>query len=157
DNIWLGLADKGVARFHTPTKRWHKIELDGELNEVRAILEDQTGKIWLGTINGLVIYDPLSQSFETLRINMPSLRDYAPRSLIADSAANIWVGTYGQGVYVFSTETRALIAHSDTTNGLRSYSINHLFLDRENTIWIATNEGMAVQYAKQELGTLKNI
>ncbi len=157
DNIWLGLVDKGVAQFHTSTKQWHKIELDGELNEVRAILEDQKGKIWLGTINGLVIYDPLSQTFEKLRINMPSLGDYAPRSLVEDGSGNIWVGTYGQGVYVFSTENRTLIAHFDTHGGLRSNSINHLFRDNENNIWIATNEGMAVQYAKQELGTLKNI
>ncbi|MBD1425433.1 hybrid sensor histidine kinase/response regulator transcription factor [Sphingobacterium arenae] len=157
DNIWLGLVDKGVTRFHTPTKQWYKIELDGELNEVRAILEDQNGKIWLGTINGLVIYDPLSQTFEKLRINIPSLGDYAPRSLVEDSSGNIWVGTYGQGVYVFSAENRTLIAHFDTHSGLRSNSINHLFRDSENNIWIATNEGMAVQYAKQELGTLNNI
>lgn len=157
DNIWLGLADKGVARFHTSTMQWHKIELDGELNEVRTILEDQKGKIWLGTKNGLVIYDPPAQTFEKLQINIPSLGDYAPRSLVEDRSGNIWVGTYGQGVYVFSTENRTLIAHFDTQSGLRSNSINHLFRDSENNIWMATNEGMAVQYAKQALGTLKNI
>src|SRR5690606_7388543 len=144
-NIWLGLVHKHVPLFHTPTQQWYKIELDGELNEVRVILEDQNGKIWLGTINGLVIYDPLSQTFEKLRINIPSLGDYAPRSLVEDSSGNIWVGTYGQGVYVFSAENRTLIAHFDTHSGLRSNSINHLFRDSENNIWIATNEGMAVQ------------
>src|SRR5690606_24874262 len=89
DNIWLGLVDKGIARFHAPTKQWQRIELDGELHEVRTILEDRSGKIWIGTINGLVIYDPITQAFERRPINTPSLGDYAPRALVEDSLGNI--------------------------------------------------------------------
>lgn len=156
-NIWLGLAGNGVIRFHTLTKQWQHIELNGELNEVRTILEDQKGKIWFGTIDGLVIYDPLTYTYEKLDIRTPSLGDYAPRALVEDSLGNIWVGTYGQGVYVFSANDRKLIAHFDADNGLRNNSINHLFRDRKNNIWIATNEGIAVQYADQQMGTLENI
>src|SRR5690606_261729 len=157
NHVWISIPNKGVARYHLPTQQWQHIDLNGELDEVRTILEDQKGKIWLGTKNGLVIYDPKFRTHEKLVIHQPSLGDYAPRALAEDHKGNIWVGTYGQGVYVFSSETQQLVKHFHTENGLRSNSINHLYRDRDNNIWIATNEGIAVQYTQQPFGTLKAI
>lgn len=157
DYLWFGLPENGVARYHLPTQHWQHIGLSGELDEVRTILEDQKGKIWFGTKNGLVIYDPKTRTHDTLKIHQPALGDYAPRALVEDPEGNIWVGTYGQGIYVYSSVTRQLVGHFHTKNGLRSNSINHLHRDRDDHIWIATNEGIAVQYSQEPFGTLKAI
>lgn len=155
-NIWVGLKNQGVSFFHAKTKQWKSLNLDDVLQEVRTITEDRLQRIWLGTNHGLVIYDPTDQTTEKISLHEPALGDYAPRALVEDATGNMWVGTYGQGIYVFDIEKKP-IAHFTSDNGLTSNSINHLFRDSKNNIWIATNEGIAYQNANKEFGTLQTI
>lgn len=154
-NIWVGLKNQGVSFFDTKTRKWKSLKRE-PFQEVRTMTEDRNGHIWMGTRDGLVIYDPIHQQTEKLSIHEPALGDYAPRALAEDMHGNMWVGTYGQGVYVFDYGKK-LIAHFTAGNKLKSNSINHLFRDHDNNIWIATNEGLAYQAAETELGTLRTI
>lgn len=155
-NLWVGLKNQGVSFFQADTKQWKPLNIDDPLREVRTIKEDRKGHIWLGINHGLVIYDPKNKRIEKLNLHEPALGDYAPRALEEDADGNIWVGTYGQGIYVFSAKKKR-IAHFTSDNGLKSNSINHLFRDSRNNIWIATNEGIACQSANKELGMLQTI
>jgi len=73
-----------------------------------------------------------------------------------DSRGYIWVGTYGQGLYVFDQHHR-LIKKMSRAEGFKSNTINHLFRDRDKNIWIATNEGIAVQRLDKSIGQLEHI
>ncbi len=151
--IWAGLQQGGVAVFDENTYSWHRVNLGERATEVRAMMEDQRGYIWLAAQQGLFIYDPRSQAVEKVLVNRQMLGDYAPRAIVEDKDGKIWVGTYGQGLYVFSAERKVLYKFS-TDNGLKSNTVNHLFRDRDNNIWVATNEGIGFHSVNSELDEL---
>ncbi|RKE55862.1 hybrid sensor histidine kinase/response regulator transcription factor [Sphingobacterium detergens] len=151
--IWLGLKKGGVAVKYKGSDRWQDISLGEQVTDVRTIYEDHQGSIWIAAQQGLFIYNPLDRTVQKLLINQPMLGDYAPRAIVEDEKHNIWVGTYGQGLYVYD-QHRKLIRKMNRGNGLRNNTINHLLRDRNNTIWIATNAGVAMQRAQQKIGDL---
>ncbi|MDM1292692.1 response regulator [Sphingobacterium sp. N143] len=153
-HIWLGLRKGGVAVQYAGTAKWHEIDLGEPVSEVRAMFEDHRGAIWIAAYQGLFIYDPLNHTVQKLLINDPMLGDYAPRALVEDAQHNMWVGTYGQGLYVYDSH-RKLLRKMNSGNGLHNNTINHLLRDRNNNIWIATNQGLVLQEAQQKIGTLK--
>src|SRR5690606_10489766 len=117
---------------------------------------DKFGNIWMAAQQGLFVYHPLNHKIKKLLINQPMLGDYAPRALVEDSRGYIWVGTYGQGLYVFDQDHR-LIKKMSRAEGFKNNTINHLFRDRDKNIWIATNEGIAVQRLDKSIGQLEHI
>ncbi len=155
-DIWAGLQQGGVAIFDEKSATWRQVDLGEQATEVRAMMEDRKGHIWLAAQQGLFIYDPLSRKVQKLLVNRPMLGDYAPRAIVEDKDGKIWVGTYGQGLYVFSEERKVLHKFS-TDNGLKSNTINHLFRDRDNNIWVATNEGIGFHSANNELDELTSL
>ena len=151
--VWLGMRKGGVAVGHAAVGRWSEIALGEQVTEVRAIFEDHQGLIWIAANQGIFIYDPDGRKVQKLLINTPMLGDYAPRAIVEDAHGNMWVGTYGQGLYVFD-RNRKLIHKMDRNNGLSNNTINHLLRDSNNNIWIATNQGIAMQSAGRKIGDL---
>lgn len=154
NNKWFGLQNGGVSFFHTKTKSWRSIDAGESMSSVRAIIEDMQGNIWFAAQEGLFVHDPKKGTFKKTIINTPMLGDYAPRTLVEDSRGYLWVGTYGQGLYIFD-RNRKLVRKIDKGQGINSNTINHLFRDRSNNIWIATNEGLALQSINKEMGQLE--
>ena len=153
-HVWLGLRKGGIAVKYAGSSDWHPIDLGEPVTEVRAIYEDHVGHIWIAAHQGIFIYDGVQHQVEKLLINKPMLGDYAPRTLVEDGQHNMWVGTYGQGLYVYDGQ-RQLLRKMDKGSGLQNNTINHLLRDRNNNIWVATNQGLAVQDANRKIGDLR--
>ncbi|WP_333862109.1 hybrid sensor histidine kinase/response regulator transcription factor [Sphingobacterium sp.] len=153
-HVWLGLRKGGIAVQYAGSSDWHPIDLGEPVTEVRAIYEDHVGHVWIAAHQGVFIYDGVQHQVEKLLINKPMLGDYAPRTLVEDGQHNMWVGTYGQGLYVYDGQ-RQLLRKMDKGSGLQNNTINHLLCDRNNNIWVATNQGLAVQDANKKIGDLR--
>lgn len=156
NNKWFGLLNGGVSFFNAKTKSWRRIDAGEKMSAVRAIIEDTQQNIWFAAEEGLFIHNPKRQTFQKTITNTPMLGDYAPRTLVEDSRGFMWVGTYGQGLYIFD-RNRKLVRKISKGQGINSNTINHLFRDRRNNIWIATNEGLALQSVNKEIGNLEPI
>lgn len=152
-HVWLGLRKGGIAVQYAGSSVWKSIDLGEPVTEVRAIYEDHLGQIWFAAHQGIFIYDEGKGHVQKLLINKPMLGDYAPRTLMEDGQHNMWVGTYGQGLYVYDPQHK-LLRKMDKGNGLQNNTINHLLRDRNNDIWVATNQGLAVQEAGKKIGDL---
>jgi signal transduction histidine kinase/ligand-binding sensor domain-containing protein/DNA-binding response OmpR family regulator len=152
-NKWFGSQDKGVYCFERKTGRWRMLSMQHKMKAVRAIVEDRHGNICFAAEDGLFIYNPVLDTFKIVLTNKPMLGDYAPRTLVEDGSGNLWVGTYGQGLYIFDGRHQ-LIRRIIKGEGIPSNTINHLFKDHRNNIWIATNEGLALQKVSDRSGML---
>lgn len=152
-NIWIGIRRGGVAVQRPNTNTWHEIDLGEQATDVRAILEDHHGHIWIAALQGIFIYNPHRSTVEKLLINKPMMGDYAPRALVEDDRGNMWVGTYGQGLYIFDSN-RKLLQNITNHTGLRSNTVNDLLRDKHHNIWVATNSGIVFQHAQKEIGKL---
>jgi signal transduction histidine kinase/ligand-binding sensor domain-containing protein/DNA-binding NarL/FixJ family response regulator len=156
NNKWFGLQNGGISFFNTTTKVWKKVETSEKMSSVRAIVQDKTGNIAFAAQEGVFIRHSKTGVFSKLITHSPTLGDYAPRTIAEDRNGNRWIGTYGQGIYIFDSAGK-LIKKIIKGQGINSNTINHLFADRQHNIWIATNEGLSLQAANKKTGELEII
>ena len=131
-NIWMINNSLGVC---SANRQFELLELD--IASVQAIREaTDTTLLWLGTMNGLYSYDLFTQNLT------PYFTDKALNiiALYEDVYRNIWLGTFGEGLYCFRPSDGELI-HLTEANGLSNNSI--LSIDGQNgIIWLATLGGV---------------
>ena len=154
NDLWLGPRQGGVVRYNSDNNNWQQIDLGERVTEVRAIIQTRDKQLWIAAKQGVFIYNVQTKKSKKLLINDPMLGDYAPRTLVEDSKGNVWIGTYGQGLYIYNAE-QTLIKRLSGDDVLKSNTINHLYSDKNNNIWVATNEGIAVQEVGLPIGQLR--
>lgn len=59
--VWIGIRGQGVMRYNAQTQALSKVE-SLSCDEVCDIVEDNTGKVWISTLNGLNKYDDKTQT-----------------------------------------------------------------------------------------------
>ena len=103
--IWVAnrhYFSKFTGKDDVPFKHFATHESDPANHTVRPIIfQDMDRIFWLGTVNGLIRFDPLSESFYTY-INDPadpgSLSNNHIKSILEDPAqpdTYLWIGTSG--------------------------------------------------------------
>lgn len=137
-NVWAGTDADGVKYYSNGNK---VNSLAGVCNpNVRSILCDHTGLIWIGTKGGLDCYNPTLKRMTHFPANAPgSIRHPWVFSLTEDSKGNVWAGTY------------AGLARYDRTSGnfvcypikgmLKNAHVRFILEDHRARLWIATEGG----------------
>ena len=145
---------------------WSKfIDQDGKNFDpihICAVVEDQNGKVWLGTDNGVVeITKPANLTNESMTINRikvprndgTQLADYLLETLYVTSIAvdgtnKKWLGTLTSGVYLVSENGDEILEHFTAENSsLPSNTIYSLECDpNSNSVFIGTDVGL-VEYS----------
>src|SRR6185503_3152539 len=99
--VWVGTASGGLNRLDPASGRAehfrHDPEARGSLahDQVRAILQDADGRLWVGTSQGLDLFDSRRRSFTHYRQdpkNPSSLADDHVMALAQDHGGVLWVG-----------------------------------------------------------------
>ncbi len=104
--LWIGTLKGGLDRLdpgsgHATAFR-HDASNPNSLSHdrVTGILEDNAGRLWVATANGLNLFDPSTQGFVRYGRdpdNPQSLRDNDIVSLYQDRGGVLWVGTRSSG------------------------------------------------------------
>lgn len=150
--ILLATYRVGQAQETNQTIRFRHISISEGLSnlEVNDIIQDQQGYIWFATEGGLNRYDGYHVTvYEHDPINPNSLSRNVIKSVVEDSAGNLWLGYEEAGISKFDPSTEAFTHFQndeDDLNSLPHDDINVLFVDRLGLIWIGTNEVGLVQY-----------
>ncbi|MES2648790.1 MAG: two-component regulator propeller domain-containing protein [Bacteroidota bacterium] len=65
-NIWIGTSGNGLGLLKRGTSNFIAItEKDGLINgNIQTIIEDDSGKLWISTNNGISCYDPATKKFK---------------------------------------------------------------------------------------------
>lgn len=136
-NIWMGINDEGVICFSPHTETFRHIDLGKENLDIHAFYEDQEGNMWIGSEEGIYIFQ--QGSIKKIEVSAETL---APVYAInKDNQQRIWIGTLGSGIYVLDSNNK-VITHLDTSNKLESDHINQIYKDRKGGMWIATYNGL---------------
>lgn len=105
DRIWVGGSNHGLWRFDPSTETFHAISdpdsrsKDGPfvISDIRC---DNSGKLWMATLSGLVCLDPVTYAFRLYRNRKhdpASLPDNVLISLCPDRDGGLWLGAYNLG------------------------------------------------------------
>src|SRR5262249_40790433 len=105
-------------------------------NDIRALAEDRSGKLWIGTFNGGV------SRYLNGRVKRYTTTNGLPSNsilgILVDRAARIWFGS-GNGVAQFKDEAFLNFGSSDGLVGLDVWSIRE---DSKGRLWIATGSAL---------------
>ena len=150
DEIWLG-SSSGLMTFDRDTKKIIKyrsgnLEVDDILkNPIYSFRSNpNTGEIWMGTSKGQLY---VLNEAGNVRVVQPSIPIPSRIEDIAiDSLNNLWIGTYGEGVFHLNKEGRVLSEHSSdqSKNNLIDDHVRALELDQIGNLWIGTFDGLSI-------------
>jgi len=152
-NIWFGTVLAGAFRFDGKSFLWiGEKELsrlpDGREPGVRSILEDNDGNIWLSNFKSKYNI-PSNSTGEYEKIKAVDLSEEIIRenllyfnSGITDREGNLWMTTYGGGVWKYDGES---LSYKEIHNGIEDVLLISIYEDNNGTIWLGTNNDGAYQ------------
>lgn len=113
-------------------------------NNVKAIIQDDKGFIWLGTKNGLNRFDGKEVKIYNCHDEKKNMGNNNISALFEDKNKNIWVGT-DRGIYIYNPLSEQF-RHFDiaTKSGVTIFDwVAQIAEDKEHRIWIIIpNQGV---------------
>lgn len=155
--IWLGLQAGGVCLYDPAKQSFIHFAQPAIINNmVRKIVATRTGKIWVGTQEGLSIIDPVTKtasSYQHNPGNKKSLSQNSIHSLFEDNSGSVWIGTYFGGInMVHSYGTSFTTWQSGAPNtGISNNVVSSILEDAQHNLWIGT-EGGGLNYLDRKSG-----
>lgn len=155
-DIYVGTDGGGLNNFNKKTGfiKHFSLNKSKENGEVILALEPSGNELWVGTyLDGLYAVNTTTNTVRNFAISK-SKTDFSNipiNCLKADRQGNIWIGTNGNGIYVYHPKTGELL-HFDKIlplNGGRNLFLNGYITtieeDKQGKLWFGSNgSGIAV-------------
>lgn len=111
-------------------------------NAVNAVVHDRQGFVWIGTQNGLNVWDGSQViQFYKSSVSDKGLQSSDITAIAEDPSGQLWIGTNGKGLFRFNRKNGFFDSFSKTV--LNSGEIMSLFADSKSRLWIGTlNQGI---------------
>lgn len=154
--LWVGTQNEGMYLFTAEKKmiRHYTSQSSpkGSLvsNTIRKILCSADGRIWIGTLKGLNIYNPANQTLHTCT-NDPddpqSLNFNSIHDIFQDQQGNIWIGTFFGGLNMTTRYQTPFNSYQNNrnANSISSNIISSILGDASGNLWIGT-EAEGINY-----------
>jgi signal transduction histidine kinase/ligand-binding sensor domain-containing protein len=159
--LWIGFAwaNAGLALFNRECDCFQRFAPRLGFNDIRAMVQDRKGRHWVGTEDGVALFDP-----ETGTPKLHSLRYATARTLntpvvnalLEDRAGRLWVGS-DSGLFHFHPEEgryEPWPGRPDEPHALSGAAVWNLMEDPNGSLWVATI-GAGLQNVDPESGTVK--
>ncbi len=161
ENIWV-FTDSGLDKFNRKTKSFEHYYIDGKKilnyrknadipiniadNKFYSGKEDEYGRLWLGTSNGVYIWDKASGITTHFSKDLPPgkrLSDNTVYAIDINKDGIVWIGT-DNGLNSFNPATNTIDIYNHNsydTHSLSSNSIKAIYCDSAGNVWIGTSGG----------------
>jgi signal transduction histidine kinase/ligand-binding sensor domain-containing protein len=136
NDLWVGLETEHlVQRLHDG--QFQSFKQPANSRAVRAMAEDSTGQVWMGTLDGRLLRMSGDQLSE---VAQPAAESSHPiRCLSATPDGNLWIGYAAHGVCRLRAGT---FSHIGRANGLFDGNICALMPDGAGRMWFGSDRGI---------------
>ncbi len=163
--LWIAIYRQGLVKLDLDTREFEHFHNDPfNLNslshdDVRALLIDKTGNLWLGTNGGGLNKLLAINNFNVYRHipgNPNSLSSNSVRSILEDHNGNLYIGSYTGLMYVdrANKTTKHTYASNEKTD-LANLAVYCLLEDEDKNIWVGL-EGGGLQMLNPKTGLYKH-
>ena len=150
--LWIAYAGAGLDRLELETNRLthfryqngDSVEVSGTTNIVTTFFEDSNRLLWIGTLGGLLKYDPATESFSIFRhdpTNPASLASDVINAIHQDQRGVLWLAT-ANGLDHLDPDT-GLFSHYREEDGLPSNNVVGILEQPMGNLWLSTNRGLS--------------
>ena len=134
DNLWIGL-ERGHVVQRLCQGQFQSYFLPSDCRAVRAIAEDTSGLIWLGTLDGRLFY---IKNGKVEEMDLPD-SEHAIRCLTATPDGSLWIGYAVKGI---SRLKSGKLTPIGLENGLFDGNICAVLPDELGRMWFASDRGI---------------
>ncbi len=154
DTLWVGGYD-GVWSINVGSRHAQlpsHAQVSSGLSDQRiTVIERGAGAdLWIGTKNGLNRFDLNTQRMERILPDPGNPRALAAgyiTSLLIDARGRLWVATFGGGVNLLESrdaQGRPQFRRMGIAQGLYNENTNKLLEDARHSVWVSTDDGLAM-------------
>ena len=152
ERLWVGMWDTGLKWFDREKRRLVCANLvmedgkDFNNSQVNYIVETAEGNLMLATRDGVLVYDKRHDKLLNYyqKEHSCGLSENTIISLYRDRADNIWVGTYGGGVNLYTPCSNFFIPHEPEYKLQRSIGNINAMIEYKGNLWLGTDEGLII-------------
>jgi signal transduction histidine kinase/DNA-binding response OmpR family regulator/streptogramin lyase len=145
--LWALVQEHGLYKIDLSTRtvedRFDFFQKQDDTS-VRSLYIDKKGDIWLGTINGVYVFDPQKQTYKHYIHSAHdcfSLPNNSIWTINEDRQRNIWIGAYsGKVCYVNLDEKMPFTTYFHREHGLNHKTVS-AFAEDDRYLWIGTEGG----------------
>ncbi len=120
---------------------------------IRALLEDRTGRVWVGTQgSGTYTVSADGSAARIIKGTMP-FQTADVESLAEAPDGHIWLGTNGLGIFSVDANTLQITAirhRSSHQESLADDTVQQVFRGRSGLMWAATDNGLSHTYGQED-------
>lgn len=137
--------------------RMHNLTLENGLpqSSVLSIYQDNKGFIWLGTYDGVSRFDGKNLiTFNAGTDSKYSLNNGTVYQICGDENNNLYFATYGGGLNIYNSQTETFeyfTTNSNDSTKIVSNTLNAVYKSSDNTIWIASFDGVSHFFPKTKV------
>jgi ligand-binding sensor domain-containing protein len=136
--IWVGTQNQG---YYVNNGTGFAKNFNDKYKNVNVIEEGINGNIYLGTDNGIILWDGSGYSYISKDNGLP---DNKISSLYLDKKERLWIGTDG-GKTVSWLDKRGL-HQLNLMTGMDSIHVKDIWEDRRGDVWFATFKNGLIRY-----------
>ena len=164
--LWFGSETSGLFRYDPRTDqlkifRYQEANAKRILSDwIRDIYVYDKNQIWIGTRNGLSIFDTQTERFTNYThsaVNPHSLSDNTIWSFMHDDASGIWIGTFAGGLNIYYPSNANFNNIGERIGdriGLSHLVVNAISEDRNGGLWLGTYGG-GINYLDRSTGAYR--
>ncbi len=143
-NFWIGTGTN-LFLMHNETLLEKITPTNAGFNEyIRVIQPDKLGRIWMGTNNGLWIYDPSKNTIQKVNLQQNIKTNQEIWAIYPDDDGMMWIGTYSSGLILVDPASLGIKYIALDPGNERSGTIRAISKDHNGKYWIGTRGGLYI-------------
>ncbi|SHM31122.1 hybrid sensor histidine kinase/response regulator [Flavobacterium saccharophilum] len=148
--MWMGTNGAGLYKFdgvnYVAYEQNSNVKNSINSNLIYVTYVDVRNRLWVGTDEGLCLYNRDLNSFESIDIQKKVNKEtvISVKSIIEDNNGNLFLGTFNGGLLKLNIKTRAVTSIKLDVPNHSNFLINSLVKDKKGVIYLGTNFGLKV-------------
>jgi ligand-binding sensor domain-containing protein/signal transduction histidine kinase len=136
-DLWMGTNGRGLIHFKPRVVRMYTKEEGLPVDFTVSVLATHDGKLWVGSSCGLSVFD--GSRFKSFS-EKDGLLNSCVWALAEDHIHDLWIGSYHGGLFRFRDNQ---FTQYSVAQGLISNVVFQIVVARDNSLWIATPDGLS--------------
>ncbi len=157
DKLYIGTTDKGLNIYDRKQNSFSYLQFKGKgiVDNIRSMLKDSRGRMWIGTGDGLYRYNPADNTYIYYKNDPSNDKSISVRtvfSIAEDKNGDIWLSLWNNCINrlkkeeTFKNDPASVrfikyLPNINDISGKNFQVANKLFADDEANIWIASTSG----------------